>query len=160
MSGYTLNSNPWGGSFILEGSTAGTSWDVMVAKSSNGTFLGREGLATGGGAISSGYNSSGFSNTQFSIYKPNGTYYPPDTVSVPSYTGILRENETTSCSVILSRVSPNSWDKTLNTKYDFSVNCVLSGVSSPYFTYGTPFNCVVTNYDSLNGTLNIIKRYF
>ena len=49
MSGYTLNSNPWGGSFILEGSTDRTSWDVMVAKSSNGTFLGREGLATGGG---------------------------------------------------------------------------------------------------------------
>ena len=49
MSGYTLNGNPWGGSFILEASTNGTSWEPMVAKSSNDTFLSREGLATGGG---------------------------------------------------------------------------------------------------------------
>jgi hypothetical protein len=49
MDGYTLNNNPWGGSFILEASTNGTSWDTMVAKSSNDTFLGREGLSTGGG---------------------------------------------------------------------------------------------------------------
>jgi hypothetical protein len=49
MDGYTLNNNPWGGSFILEASTNGISWDTMVAKSSNDTFLGREGLSTGGG---------------------------------------------------------------------------------------------------------------
>ena len=49
MSGYTLNSNPWGGgAFILEASTNGHAWDTMIAKSSNGTFLGREGLATTG----------------------------------------------------------------------------------------------------------------
>jgi hypothetical protein len=51
MSGYTLNGNPWGGSFILEASTNGSSWETMVAKSSSGTFLGREGLTTGGGGI-------------------------------------------------------------------------------------------------------------
>jgi len=38
MSEYTLNGNIWGGSFILEASTDGISWDVMVAKSSNNTF--------------------------------------------------------------------------------------------------------------------------
>jgi hypothetical protein len=49
MAGYELNGNPWGGSFILEASTDGNSWDAMVAKSSNNTFLSREGLSTGGG---------------------------------------------------------------------------------------------------------------
>ena len=48
MAGYTLNGNPWGGSFILEASTDGNGWDAMVAKSGT-SFLGREGLATGGG---------------------------------------------------------------------------------------------------------------
>ena len=62
MSGYTLNGNPWAGSFILEGSTDGTSWDVMVAKSANNTFLSQEGLSTAGGNISSGYNSTVFTN--------------------------------------------------------------------------------------------------
>ena len=47
MSEYTLNGNPWGGSFILEASTDGNGWDAMVAKSGT-SFLGREGLATGG----------------------------------------------------------------------------------------------------------------
>jgi hypothetical protein len=44
-------SNPWGGSFILEASIDGQpgSWVPMIAKSSNNTFLGKEGLATGGG---------------------------------------------------------------------------------------------------------------
>jgi hypothetical protein len=63
MSGYTLNGNPWGGSFILEASTNGSSWETMVAKSSSDTFLGREGLATGGGNRNLGYNSNAFSNT-------------------------------------------------------------------------------------------------
>lgn len=48
MDGYILNGNPYAGSFILEASTNGSIWDTMVAKSSNGTFLGREGLSTGG----------------------------------------------------------------------------------------------------------------
>lgn len=71
MSEYTLNGNIWGGSFILEASTDGISWEPMVAKTSNGKYLGREGLATQSGTIvSSGYNSNSFSNTTFSIYKP------------------------------------------------------------------------------------------
>ena len=49
MSTYTLDGNPWGGSFILEASTDGNTWEPMVAKSANGTFLGRQGLSTGGG---------------------------------------------------------------------------------------------------------------
>ena len=48
MSEYTLNGNPWGGSFILEASTDGNSWDAMVAKSGT-AFLSREGLTTVGG---------------------------------------------------------------------------------------------------------------
>ena len=45
LDGLWLNGNPWGGSFILEASVDGNSW---TAKSSNGTFLSREGLETGG----------------------------------------------------------------------------------------------------------------
>ena len=75
MSVYKLNGNPSGGSFILEASTDGNSWDTMVAKSSNGTFLGRQGLETPSGTtVSSGYNSLAFSNTAFSIYKANSSY--------------------------------------------------------------------------------------
>ena len=48
MSRYILNGNPWGGSFILEASTDGNSWDAMVAKSGT-AFLSREGLTTVGG---------------------------------------------------------------------------------------------------------------
>ena len=154
MAGYTLNGNPWGGSFILEGSTDGTSWDVMVAKSPNNTFLGREGLSTTGGNISSGYNSNVFTNTNFSIYKPDNTYFPPDTVSNVTYSGELKQySTTTGCKVTLSRVGGGgTWIKTSNTKDDFSVNCVLSTDSSP-LTSGSVFNCVVTNYDSSNGEL-------
>jgi hypothetical protein len=47
MDKYLYNGNPWGGSFILEASTNGTIWEPMVAKSSNGTFLSREGLVGG-----------------------------------------------------------------------------------------------------------------
>ena len=43
MSNYFVDGNPWGGSFILEASTNGSSWDAMIAKSSTGKFLGREG---------------------------------------------------------------------------------------------------------------------
>jgi hypothetical protein len=92
-SGYILNGNPCAGSFILEGSADGTSWDVMVAKSANNTFLGREGLSTTGGNISSGYNSTVFTNTTFSIYKPDNTYTQVTTISTPSYTGLLRQFE-------------------------------------------------------------------
>ena len=48
MDNYLSNGNSWGGSFILEASTDGNTWDVMTAKSSGGQFLGREGLSTGG----------------------------------------------------------------------------------------------------------------
>jgi hypothetical protein len=48
MSRYLFDGKPWGGAFILEASTDGTSWDTMVAKSGN-NFLGREGLITNGG---------------------------------------------------------------------------------------------------------------
>ena len=152
MSRYALNGNPWGGSFILEGSTDGTSWDVMVAKSANNTFLGREGLSTAGGNISSGYNSTVFTNTNFSIYKPDNTYFPPDRVSNATYPGTLKQySTTTGCKVTLSRVGSGNWDKISNTKEDFSVNCFLS-TGSPW-TAGTVFNCVVTNYNSGNGEL-------
>ncbi len=137
----------------MEGSTDGISWDVMVAKSANNTFLGREGLSTTGGNISSGYNSTVFSNTNFSIYKPDGTYFPPDAVSNATYSGNLNQNfNTTGCKVTLSRVGGGgTWNKTSNTKEDFSVNCFLS--TDPSWTAGTKFNCVVTNYNSANGEL-------
>ena len=48
MSAYFVDGNPWGGSFILEASTNGNDWEPMVAKSSIGKFLGREGLVGGG----------------------------------------------------------------------------------------------------------------
>ena len=151
MSGYTLNGSPWGGSFILEGSTDGTNWDVMVAKTGNNTFLGREGLSTTGGNISSGYNSTALSNTAFSIYKPDNTYFPPDTVSTATYSGDLKQySTTTGCKVTLSR-GDSTWNKTSNTKEDFNVNCFLS-TESPW-TAGTKFNCVVTDYNSANGDL-------
>jgi hypothetical protein len=146
--GYTLNGNSYGGSFILEGSTDGTSWDVMVAKTTNNTFLGREGLSTAGGNISSGYNSTALSNTAFSIYKPDGTYTPVTTISTPSYTGLLRQFEKTSCKVTISGGNFN-----LNTMFDFNIHCVKSNISYPYWSTPTKFNCVVTNYTSGNGEL-------
>ena len=152
MSGYTLNGNPWGGSFILEGSTDGISWDVMVAKSSNNTFLSIEGLSTGGGNISSGYNSTALSNTAFSIYKPNGPYTPPNAVSMPTYSGILQQAFSTSCTVT---IFGGGWSSNSNEKEDFSVHCILASTNSPYWTPGTTiFNCFVTGYNKQNGNLS------
>ena len=109
----------------------------------------------GGGNLDSGYNSNPFSNTSFSIYKPVGSYYPPDTVDNLQYTGAaLEQMATKSCRLTLSRnpLSTGTWDKTSNTKYDFSVHICLS-TDNPYWSAGTKFNCVVTNYDSSNGEL-------
>ena len=126
---------------------------LWLQKSANNTFLSREGLSTAGGNISSGYNSTVFTNTNFSIYKPDNTYFSPDTVSNATYSGNLNQNfTTTGCKVTLSRVGGGStWDKTSNTKEDFSVNCFLS--TDPSWTAGTKFNCVVTSYNSGNGEL-------
>jgi hypothetical protein len=146
MTGYVLNSNPWAGSFILEASTNGSSWEPMVAKSNNGTFLGREGLSTGGGGgnVSSGYNSQPFLNTQFSIYKP-GTYNYPTSVNNLTITGNLGFGDTTACKIIIS-----GGDVAINKKEDFSVHLVASGTTTPYWTPGTTkFNCTVTGYSQV-----------
>jgi hypothetical protein len=152
MSGYTLNGNPWAGSFILEGSTDGTSWDVMVAKSANNTFLSQEGLSTAGGNISSGYNSTVFTNTNFSIYKPAGTYTAPNAVSMPTYSGILQQAFSKSCTVT---ISGGGWTSNSNEIEDFSVHCILANTNPPYWTPGTTiFNCFVTGYNNQNGNLS------
>jgi len=153
-SGYTLNGNPWAGSFILEASTDGSSWEPMIAKSSNGTFLGKEGLVGGGGNLSTGYNSVTFSNTTFNIYKPSNSYFPPDTANTLTYTGTLAQSSLKSCTVTLVRDLDNRWDKTKNIKEDFSLNCVQSNIASPYWSSGTQLNCIVTNYDSNTGILS------
>lgn len=102
MSKYLFDGKPWAGAFILEASTDGTTWETMIAKSGN-NFLGREGLVANGGTISSGYNSSAFSNTQFSIYKPSGSYSEPKGLSgITINSGELREASTASCSVTIS----------------------------------------------------------
>jgi hypothetical protein len=151
MSVYILDGNTWGGSFILEASIDGNTWEPMVAKSSNGTFLGRQGLSTGGGDVLSGYNSNQFSNTQFSVYKPIGSSIPPDTV-IPLSIPALMKSTTTTCTVTLSR-GDSTWDKTKNIKEDFSVHCVLSTNSPPYWSAPTKFNCVVTDYQDSTGVL-------
>ena len=160
MSNYFVDGNPWGGSFIREASTDGNTWEPMVAKSSSsGKFLGRQGLSTGGGGnLDSGYNSVAFSDTTFSIYKPVSGYNQPDTVSNLVYSGTLKQSFPTTCTVTLSRnpLSSGTWDKFSNIKEDFSVNCVISSASSPYFTAGTKFDCVVTVYDSNTGILTFI----
>ncbi len=111
-------------------------------------------ISRGGGNLSSGYNSVAFSDTTFSIYKPNASASnPPDKVdplSIPT----LRQSSTTSCTVTLSRNASGSWDKTKNIKEDFSVHCVPSTNTSPYWSAGTQFNCIVTNYNSDSGVLS------
>jgi hypothetical protein len=139
---------------ILEASTDGNTWETMIAKSSNGKFLGKEGLVGGGGNLSSGYNSAAFSDTTFSIYKPNGSpSIPPDTVT-PLSIPALKQSYTTACTVTLSRTASGFWDKTKNIKEDFSVHCVLSSNTSPYWSAGTQFNCIVTDYNSTSGVLS------
>jgi hypothetical protein len=135
----------------LEASVDGNSWTPMVAKSSNDTFLSREGLETSGGNINLGYNSQPFSNTTYSIYKPFVTYYPPDDVTIKSVSALKQYSRTTGCKVELRRLAANTWQKDLNKKEDFSVNLFLSISSS--WTPGTKLNCVVTNYNSISGEL-------
>jgi hypothetical protein len=140
MSGYTLNGTPWGGSFILEASTNGTVWETMVAKSSNNTFLGREGLATPVGTnLSSGYNDKAFSNTTFSIYKPSDTYIWP-TLGTLTSTGIAYK-QTKSCTIIIQGTYAYK-----NTVDDFNVHLVTQYTTSPYLSPGNIFNCSVTSY--------------
>lgn len=79
-------------------------------------------------------------NTSFSIYKSAGGYTPPDSVTNATYTGTLTHNSTKEYSVTLSGTS---WLKNSNTKDDFSVNCVVSSATSPYWSAGTKNNCVI-----------------
>ena len=156
MSKYLFDGKPYAGSFILESSTDGSTWEPMIAKSGN-NFLGREGLVTSGvGTISSGYNSSAFSNTQFSIYKPSGSYSEPLDLSVITInSGELRQASTASCSVTISAGVGSTWTPSSNDMRDFSVHCVLANITSPYWTPGTTiFNCVVTGYDTSSGVLS------
>ncbi len=113
-------------------------------------FLAEKDYQLGGGIKTSGYNSNPFLNTSFSIYKPAGSYVPPDSVTNATYTGTLTHSSTKECSVILSGAS---WVKNSNTKDDFSVNCVVSSATIPYWSAGTKFNCVVTDYDNSLGKL-------
>lgn len=152
MSVYKLNGNAWGGSFILEASTNGTDWDTMVAKNSNGTFLGREGLETPSGTIvSSGYNSLAFSNTVFSIYKAISSYNWPTNLSnlnIIGNSGALSYNLDVDCSI-----NVNGGDRTFNKLLDFDVHLVYFSTPSPYYFDGTTFNCKVTDYTSSSGLL-------
>jgi hypothetical protein len=143
MAGYTLNGNPWGGSFILEASTNGTVWETMVAKSSNNTFIGRQGLATGSGNVSSGYNFAEFSNTTFSIYKPLTTYTPPDSLSNSTIPSSLSLNSTViDCTINISGGNQNP----ANIVNDFSVTLVPENATPPFWNAPTQFNCTVKNY--------------
>jgi hypothetical protein len=136
LAGYTLNGNPWGGSFILEASTNGSSWEPMVVKSSNGTRSGN---------ILSGYNSDAFSNTTFSIYKPSATYTSPDSLSNSTIPSSLSLNSTvTNCTIDISGGNPNP----PNSVHDFSVTLVPENATYPYWTISTQFNCTVKNYSS------------
>lgn len=155
MSKYLFDGKPWAGAFILEASTDGTTWETMIAKSGN-NFLGREGLVANGGTISSGYNSSAFSNTQFSIYKPSGSYSEPKGLSgITINSGELREASTASCSVTISAGIGSTWTPSSNDIRDFSVHCILASITSPYWTPGTTiFNCVITGYDNTSGVLS------
>ena len=126
----------------------------MIAKSGN-NFLGREGLVANGATnVSSGYNNDGFSNTQFSIYLPVGSYSEPKKLS-PINSGQLRRGSTTSCTVTIL-ADGGSWVAGSNAMGDFSVHCILASIQSePYWTPGTTtFNCVVTGYDNNTGDLS------
>lgn len=152
MSNYFVNGNPWAGSFILEASIDGNSWEPMIAKSSTGKFLGKEGLV-GAGNLSSGYNSVAFSDTTFSIYKLNDNYIAPNRTTSLNYTGTLKQNDIKlSCKVTLSH-STGSWTANSNSKEDFSVHCVLSSTQPPYWSATTQFNCVVIDYNTSTGEL-------
>ncbi len=142
MSEYTLNGNIWGGSFILEASTDRISWEPMVAKSSNNTFLGREGLSTTGGNISSGYNSNSFSNTTFSIYKPL-TYTAVS--GLTNLTGTITAGQVSNFSISLIGYSQD------NTVNDFSAHISTGAIPTLGGTF--KYNCVIKTY--INGVLNI-----
>ena len=82
----------------------------MVAKTSNGKYLGREGLATQSGTIVSGYNSNSFSNTTFSIYKPL-TYTAVS--GLTNLTGTITAGQVSNFSITLIGYSQD------NTVHDF-----------------------------------------
>jgi hypothetical protein len=154
MSKYLFNGKPWAGSFILEASTDGNSWNTMIAKSGN-NFLGREGLVANGATnVSSGYNNDGFSNTQFSIYLPVGSYSEPKELYNLTINGELSRGSTASCTVTIRQGFGSTWVAGSNAMGDFSVHCILASKSEPYWTPGTTFNCVVTGYDNTNGNLS------
>ena len=114
----------------------------MVAKTSNGKYLGREGLATQSGTIvSSGYNDKAFSNTTFSIYKPI-TYTAVS--GLTNLTGTITAGQVSNFSITLIGYSQD------NTVDDFSAHISTGGIP----TFGTfKYNCVIKTY--ISGVLNI-----
>jgi hypothetical protein len=132
MDGYILNNTPWGGSFILEGSTDGISWDVMLAKSANNTFLGREGLSTSeyiSSPVSSIYATNASGITKTGAYNSDSfssnllVAFPGDSFSDVSHL----INKSTTAKTVTTK-SGTSVTSTTSRLYGYSVNTFTSGI--------------------------------
>jgi hypothetical protein len=147
-----------GGTFILEASAdvadtpAGASWTTMVASTGESPprYLGREGTMAPDTSGPAG--SVGLTRKIFAVQVAPLLYTWPTALGALTTTGALTFGSPTSCTVVV--VGEPGWSPSSNTKDDFSVHLVLSG-STTYWTPGTTrFNCRVTGYDAITGTLN------
>lgn len=108
-------------------------------------------MQLGGRVITSGYNSTQFSNTAFSIYKPLNSYTPPTTLSNSSIPGSLSLNSSVAnCTIDISGGNQTP----VNNVNDFSVTLVPINAMYPYWTAPTQFNCTVNGYSSNRITFN------
>lgn len=149
MERFLVNTSQCGGMFILEGSTDGSNWIPMIAKTSDNKFLAREGLMTPSGTvITNNQNTNAFVNKIFTISPAPLSYVWPTTLTSPFIPSALSLNtKTDNCTITVSGGNASS-----NTVDDFNVSLIPISTLSPYWTAGTTkFNCDVKNYNG--GTL-------
>ena len=143
------DANKQGGGLILEASVDNSTWVPMVAtKVSASQKLGIDGIFSTSSGNAAG-NVTLLHNT-FGIV--SSTFVKPTNLNTPTIPGgVLKSgNLTSGCKIT---ISGGGWSASSNIQSDFSVHCVYDGTATPYWPGNTPFNCTVTNYNTVSGEL-------
>ena len=144
------------GGLILEAATSAepTTWVPMVANTSGGATLGRDGLL-GANTLQSSHRASTaveLTNTLFSVAPFSDTYAPPTSIGSVSVPGrrLSYNAGLVGCSVI---VSGGAWTPGNNVKADFTVflDPIAPRDAGPIVTGRA--NCIVTAYNATTGLL-------
>jgi len=148
-----FDTNKKGGTLIVEASTSDqpNNWIPIIATVNGGSqTLGRDGLFATNNSIPAGVVI--LTNKLFTV--STSTFTPPQSVDSLNIPSTLRAGTNMTGCTININAGAGAWTASSNTiKEDFSVHCVVSTETSPFWPGNVPFNCSVTNYNTANGKL-------